>query len=398
MMAAIQAAGNGASVTLLERNEKLGKKLYITGKGRCNLTNNCSLDEFLDSIPHNARFLYSAYAALSPQGLMDFVEKLGVPLQTERGKRVFPVSQKSGDILRALEAACRKAGVEVRLQTRVQGLDAEEGCIRGVRLAEGTALPADAVVVATGGLAYPATGSTGDGYAWAEEYGHRLRDRRPGLVPVLLADNWVPGLMGLSLKNVELLAKRGKKVIYRELGEMMFTANGITGPLALTMSSLCGPSDGGELSVSLDLKPGMDEEEVDARLLKECGLEPLRSVKNMLEKRMPGRLAPVVLQLAKVLGDKPSHQLTRTERARLAGVMKRLPLSFSGTSGYEEAVVTIGGVDVRDIDPKTMGSKIVSGLYFAGEILDVDGLTGGFNLQIAFSTGFVAGRAAAQYA
>jgi len=396
MMAAITAAKNGSAVTLLEKNEKLGKKLYITGKGRCNLTNNCTRDEFMENVNGNARFMFSSFSALNPQDLMTWFEERGVPLVTERGRRVFPESQKSSDILRCLDRECHRVGVEVRLNAEVESLIVEGDRVVGVHLAHGRDVYCDEVILATGGLSYPVTGSTGDGMRWADQLGHRIKKTRPGLVPLKLSDIWVPTLQGLSLKNVALKVKRGKKQIFSDLGEMMFTHYGITGPLVLTLSSLVEAEDEGEMIFHLDLKPGMTDKELQEKLIRECAQEPERSVRNMLAKRMPSRLAPVVAQLANVTDQKPSHQLTREERNRIVMIMKDMQLHYSGTMPYAEAVITRGGVDVRDIHPATMASRKMQGLYFAGEMMDVDAFTGGYNLQIAFSTGYAAGLAAAQ--
>jgi len=396
MMAAISAAEKGCKVVLLEKNEKLGKKLYITGKGRCNVTNACTRDEFMENMNSNARFLFSSFSAWTPQDLMTWFEEHGVPLVVERGRRVFPQSQKSSDIIRCLERACAKAGVEVRLHAEVLEIRATDGDVIGLEMKDGSFIHSDAVILATGGLSYPVTGSTGDGYDWAHKLGHRIVRQRPGLVPLALTDLWVPSLQGLSLKNVTLSARRGKKNFFHELGEMMFTHCGITGPLVLTLSSLVEPEDEGELVFHLDLKPGMTEKELQEKLIRECTSEPERSVRNMLSKRMPGRLAPVVGQLAQTDISKPSHQLTREERNRIVAVMKDISLHYREPMPFDEAVITRGGVDVRDIQPATMASRKIHGLYFAGEVLDVDGFTGGYNLQIAFCTGRAAGLSAAE--
>ncbi len=395
MMAAISAREKGSRVILLEKNEKLGKKLYITGKGRCNVTNACTRDEFMENVNSNGRFLFSSFSSWTPQDLMGWFEERGVPLVVERGRRVFPQSQKSSDIIRCLERECRDLGIEIRLHTEVTSPRVTDGRLIGLELSDGTFQPCDAAVVATGGLSYPVTGSTGDGYRWASATGHRFIDTRAGLVPVALSDLWVPTLQGLSLKNVSLRARRGKKDFFHELGEMMFTHCGITGPLVLTLSSLTEKEDEGTLLLHLDLKPGMTDQELQEKLIRECSAEPERSVKNMLSKRMPGRLAPVVLQLAKTDGSKPSHQLTREERGRIVSVMKDLTMHYEGQMSYDEAVITRGGVDVRDITPGTMESRKIKGLYFAGEVMDVDAFTGGYNLHIAFCTGRAAGTAAA---
>jgi len=391
MMAAISASSCGHQVTLLERNEKLGKKLYITGKGRCNLTNVCDRDAFLANLPRNGRFMFSAWSQMDCRRLMDFFEKNGVPLVTERGNRVFPESQKSSDIIRALTNQLIRAGVEVRLGSRVRSLSVEEDRIRGVMLENGDLLTADHVILATGGLAYPLTGSTGDGYAMAERLGHGVIKCRPSLVPLVTSDKWLPDLQGLSLKNVELTAKNGKKQLYKELGEMMFTHFGITGPLVLTLSALL-PDDLSKLSVMLDLKPGLSIEKLDQRILRDFEAYHQRVLENAMADLLPHRLIPVVIQQAGLSPRQSLHQLTAAQRRALAEIMKALPLHVSGSRDYDEAVITRGGVEIKGIDPTTMRSKLVKGLSLAGELLDVDGFTGGFNLQIAFSTGYVAGQ------
>ncbi len=392
MMAALTARQSGWNVTLLERNEKLGKKLYITGKGRCNLTNAVSRQEFLTHVPRNARFLYSALDALDSFALMELVEGLGVPLVVERGQRVFPASMKSSDINRAFEAALRREGVEIRLQSRVRELLIENGRVLGVCMEDGSALCAQHVIVATGGLSYPATGSTGDGFRWAEHVGHRVSELSPALVPIETADTWIPSLQGISLKNVMLTARWGGKKRFEELGEMMFAHFGITGPLVLKLSSLLDPQDVAKAQVSVNLKPGLRPEQLDARVLRDLQERANQQLSRALGALLPARMLDVVLRLAEVPAEKRGHQLTAKERGRIVDLLQALPIHLRQLRGWEEAVITRGGVDVRGIDPRTMASKTVPGLSFAGEILDVDGFTGGFNLQIAFATGYCAGR------
>lgn len=393
MIAAIAAAEEGASVTLLERNEKLGKKLYITGKGRCNITNDCEREAFFAAIPRNPRFLYSAYSRFSPQELMATMQRLGVPMTVERGNRVFPASQKASDVTRALAQRMQQLGVEVRLNTRVSSLALSGGRVCGVRDEAGTLYPADCVVIATGGLAYPLTGSTGDGYELARQAGHRVTPTYPSLISLEAGDPWIPGLQGLSLKNVRLTARLGKKTLFSGLGEMMFTHYGITGPLVLTLSALL-PQEGLETAaVHLDLKPGLTEEQLKQRIQREFEAHGSRQLMGALAELLPRRLLEAVLEAAGLAPELSIHHLSRQQRETLLASFKALPIHLKGRRGFDEAVVTRGGVDVKEIDPKTMQSRKAEGLYFAGEVLDVDGFTGGFNLQIAFSTGYSAGKA-----
>ena len=396
MMAAIRAAEGGVDVTLLDRNEKLGKKLYITGKGRCNLTNNCDRADFFAHIPHNARFLYSAYAALPPQGLMAYVESLGVPLVTERGNRVFPASQKSSDILRALERAVRRAGVTVRLGARVQAITRDEGGVNGVILADGERLAADWVILALGGASYPATGSTGDGYALARALGHAVLPPQPSLTAMETEEDWCRALQGLALKNVRLTVKAGKKTRLDEIGEVLFTHFGVSGPLILKLSSLVAAEEAPGMRLCLDLKPGLTPEQLDARLLRDFATFSNRQLGNALSQALPHRMVGAVLGEAGLDPETPVHQLTQAGRRALGGAIKGMVMTIRRYRGMEEAVVTRGGVSVKEVDPKSMASKVAPRLSIAGELLDVDGMTGGYNLQIAFSTGWCAGTAAAE--
>ena len=394
MMAAIAAAENGCSALLIEANEKLGKKLYITGKGRCNLTNGCEREEFFKNIPRNPRFLMSGFSRLDNHALMQRFEDWGVPLVVERGERVFPASGKASDITRALSQQLVALGVEVRVNTRCTGLNIENGAVCAVRTGRGT-FPCDAAIIATGGVSYPLTGSTGDGYSFAEEAGHQVIPPRGSLVPLETEDEWKRPLQGLSLKNVELCARKGKKLLYRERGEMMFTHFGITGPLVLSLSAHL-PEDLDGVEVWIDLKPALTEEQVAARLLREIEGAQRRRLSTILCELMPRSFAEVFGSIAGMDGATEGHQITREQRAALARIVKHVPLRVSGPRPVAEAVVTRGGVDVRGVEPATMRSKMVKGLHFAGEVLDVDAYTGGFNLQIAFTTGYAAGVAAAR--
>ncbi len=396
MMAAIFAARGGARVTLLERNEKLGKKVYITGKGRCNVTNDCAQDEFLRQVPRNPRFLFSALAAFTPQDMMALLEEGGCPVTVERGRRVFPASQKASDVTRALARLMRESGVAVRLNARVRAVDERDGRVRGVTLESGETLPADAVILATGGRSYPMTGSTGDGYAMAAALGHTIVPQRGVLSAIETDAEWPRSLAGLSLRNVTLTLRQGKRVLWQELGEMLFTHSGISGPLTLTMSCHL-PDDLAQARAELDLKPGLTAEQLDARLQRELEAAPRRRLDNVLPALLPGHLAALLPTLCGVDGGKPCCQVTRIERSALGAAMKALPLPLTRLAPLEEAVVTRGGVSVREVKPGTMASKLLPGLFFAGEVLDVDAHTGGYNLQIAWSTGAAAGRGAAQF-
>ena len=395
LMAAVAAAQAGAHVTLLERNEKLGKKIYITGKGRCNATNACEPDAFMKSVVKNPRFLYSALNALPPSGLMAFLENHGCPIVVERGDRVFPESQKASDVTRAFERALREHHVTVRLNTRVKSVEAREARVTGVTLENGQFLPADAVIVCTGGQSYQSTGSTGDGWKWLEAHGHNVFPALPSLVGLISDERWVQDLQGLSLKNVKLTLTRGKKKLYTELGEMLFTHFGVSGPLVLSASAYVTELAPEEVTLSVDLKPGLSAQQLDARILRDVAAAPKKQLGNLLCGLFPARLAETMAQVCQIDPAKPAGELTREERARLVGTTQALVIPISGTRSLNEAIVTRGGVSVKEINPATMESKLVQGLYVAGELLDVDALTGGFNLHIAFSTGLLAGRNAA---
>ena len=397
MMAAVFAARAGAQVTLLERNEKLGKKVYITGKGRCNVTNDCTLDEFLRETPRNPRFLYSALSFFSPQDMMALLEEAGCPVTVQRGRRVFPASEKASDVIRTLTRLLQHSGVEVRLNTRVKALNQADGRVSGVTLMDGEVLSADAVVLATGGRSYPMTGSTGDGYAFAQAAGHTVTPPSPVLSAIETEDDWPQKLQGLSLRNVTLMLKRGKKTLYSELGEMLFTHFGISGPLTLTMSCHL-PENLAEAAVTLDLKPGLTAQQLDARVQRELEAQPRKQLANVLPTLLPGRLAELFPTICGVDGGKQCCQVTRQERETLCATLKGLPIHLRKLAPLDEAIVTRGGVAVKEIAPATMESKLLPGLYFAGEVMDVDAHTGGYNLQIAWSTGALAGQSAAQEA
>jgi len=399
MMAALFAAQGGAKVILLERNEKLGKKLYITGKGRCNVTNAVDMEQFYNNIFRNPRFMYAAFANLNNRGLMERLEALGVPLKVERGNRVFPVSDKSSDIIAALRRGLEQAGVAVRFNTRVAELAVGEGCCQGVKLEDGSTLTADAIVLATGGLSYPSTGSTGDGHRMAEAAGHSLSPVMPALVAIDTVESWPGMLAGLSLKNVRLSAwntgSKKEKKLYAEMGEMLFTHTGISGPLALTLSSLLPESLEG-VRFEIDLKPALDEQTLDARLLRDFREMSRRQLITVADGLAPHSLAEQILRVAGLSPATPVNSVTASQRSALLHTIKALPLHPRCLRGFEEAIITRGGVSVNQINPSTMQSKRIANLYFAGELIDVDAATGGFNLQIAFSTGALAGRSAAE--
>ena len=393
-MAAIFAARAGNDVIVFEKNAKTGKKIYITGKGRCNLTNAVENEELIKNTIRNPKFMYSAYSAFSSNDTIGFFEKLNCPIKVERGNRAFPESDHSSDIIKALDKAMEEAGVKVRYNTPVEQLViSDDGAtIKGIKLRDGKMVEADKVIVATGGISYRSTGSTGDGYEFAKQAGHTVKDLRPSLVALEVKESFVKELEGLSLKNVRVIVKNGKKTLFNELGEMLFTRNGVSGPLILSVSSIAGDifySEGGELSI--DLKPALTEDELDARLLRDFTEFRAKALKNALDKLLPKSLIPVFLERTKINTEKKTGDLTKSERSVIIGLLKHFTLQVTGLRGYEEAVITKGGVSVKEINPQTMESKLVKGLYFVGEVLDVDALTGGFNLQIAWSTGVVAG-------
>lgn len=392
MMAAIAAAEHGHRVVLLEKNEKLGKKIYITGKGRCNVTNACEMDKLFENMVSNPKFMYSAFYDYTNMQVMELLREAGCPLKTERGERVFPVSDHSSDVIAALERTLRKRGVDIRLHTTVQGIRTENGHVMGVTLSDGSKPEADAVVIATGGLSYPTTGSTGDGYRMAQELGHTMKECTPALVPMEIREEWCRQLQGLSLKNVTLTMLCGGKKIYEGFGEMLFTHFGISGPLVLSASSYYGKcKDKAEVSAVIDLKPALSEEQLDKRILRDFEQNPNKQFKNVIGSLYPAKLIPVMIALSGIDGDKQIHEITREERKTLLKVTKHLTMQVDGLRDFNEAIITQGGIRVKEINPSTMESKLVSGLYFAGEVLDLDALTGGFNLQIAWSTGHLAG-------
>ena len=394
MFAAIAAAENGTEVHLYEKNEKLGKKIYITGKGRCNLTNACDMEKLMDSVCTNRKFLYSAFYGYTNQDVIDFFEKHGMGTKTERGDRVFPLSDKSADVIDTLRNAMKKAGVKVHLNTEVDRIlmAGEEEKVTGILLKDGAEINADCVLIATGGFSYKTTGSTGDGYRFAEAAGHKVTELSPCLVPFNTREAYGKSMQGLSLKNVTLSVYDGKKCLYEDFGEMMFTHFGITGPLVLTASTaVLKKLRQKELRIEIDLKPALSEEQLDARLLREFEAGHNKQFKNVIGALYPAKMTPVIIELSEIPPDKKVNEITKAEREKVIWLTKHFPLTATGLRDYNEAIITRGGVSVREVNPSTMESKIVSGLYFAGEVLDLDAVTGGFNLQIAWSTGYAAG-------
>lgn len=392
MMAALAASGNGMEVELLEKNEKLGKKIYITGKGRCNVTNDCEPDTFFANVVSNPKFLYSAFYAFDPSCIMDLLQENGCALKVERGNRVFPVSDHSSDVIRTLQKALSEHKVKISLQTEVKNLILEDQVCRGVELSNGKKCMADAVIVATGGMSYASTGSTGDGYRFAQQAGHSVTEKKPALVPFTVKESWALSLQGLSLKNVEVTVMDGKKQIYKNFGEMLFTHFGISGPLILSASSYYAKKYyGKEVQLYIDLKPALTKEQLDKRILRDFEEKQNKQLKNALDGLLPAKMIPVIIQLSRIKADKFVHDITKEERLLLVDLLKKLPLTVTGTRPFNEAIITQGGVNVKEVNPSTMESKITKNLYFAGEVLDLDALTGGFNLQIAWSSGYLAG-------
>ena len=393
MMAAYAAASCGHSVVLLEQNEKLGKKLFITGKGRCNVTNACEREKLFENVVSNPKFLYSAFSEFDNGDLMELLRRAGCPLKVERGERVFPVSDHASDVTAALTRLLKERGVEVRLHVKVKEISAADGRVTGALLANGQYIRADAVVLATGGLSYPTTGSGGDGHRMAEGLGHTLKTCTPALTPMETAEQWCTSLQGLSLKNVTLTMRCGGKQIWNGFGEMLFTHFGISGPLVLSASSYYGKcKDKTAVTAAVDLKPALTMEQLDRRILRDFEENRNKQFKNVIGSLYPSRLIPVMILLSGIDGEKKIHEVTRQERSRLAEVTKNLTMRVTGLRDFAEAIITQGGVRVKEVNPSTMESKIVQGLYPVGELLDLDAVTGGFNLQIAWSTGYLAGR------
>ena len=393
MFAAISAAEEGHEVHLFEKNEKCGKKLYITGKGRCNLTNACEMEDLFNNVCSNSKFLYSSFYGFTNQDAIAFFEENGTKTKVERGERVFPLSDHSSDVIGALTRRMRALGVQVHLNIEAKEILTEEGRVTGLLFSDGTKETGDAVILATGGLSYPSTGSTGDGYRFAEKLGHKITDLSPALVPMNVKEEDCRRLQGLSLKNVRVSLSAGKKCFYEDFGEMMFTHFGVTGPLILSASSQVPKKfRGQELTLSIDLKPALSPEQLDDRLLRDFSKEKNKQFKNVLGGLFPSKLIPVMVERSGIEPEKQVNAIEKTERLQFVEKIKNFRLTVTGFRDYNEAIITRGGVCVKEVNPSTMESKLVYGLFFAGEILDLDALTGGFNLQIAWSTAYAAGK------
>ena len=395
MMAAITAARRGFKVTLVEKNEKLGKKLFITGKGRCNITNAGDSEDLFNSIVTNRKFMFSSFNGFSNYDTLGFFDELGLHIKIERGNRVFPESDHSSDVIGALNRELKRLSVDVRLNTEVKDIIVNGGKATGVVVkcsGKESTIQADNVIVATGGNSYQSTGSTGDGYRFARKLGHSVTPIVPALVPFNVAEDWESDLQGLSLKNVSIVVLDGKQEIYSDFGEMLFTHFGVSGPLILSASSFAARRiKEHPLKLVIDLKPALSQEQLDERILRDFDEEKNKAFKNSLDKLLPKKMIPVIVRLSDIDGNKKVNEITKQERQKLVSLIKGLELTITGLRGFNEAIITQGGINVREINPTTMESKLVKNLYFAGEVLDVDALTGGFNLQIAWSTGWAAG-------
>lgn len=391
-VAAIFAARNGHRVELFEKNEKIGKKLFITGKGRCNVTNAGDMDALFDAVKSNPKFLYSAFYSFTNEQAMDFFEELGVRLKVERGNRVFPQSDHSSDIINALKHELERLGVEIHLCTEVKDVLVEHEKFIGIVLKNGKKVSGDACVVATGGISYASTGSTGDGYRFAEKTGHKVTDLYPSLVPMEVKEWYAKELQGLSLRNIQGTILDGKKKLYEEFGEMLFTHYGVSGPIIISASSVVGKKlQDKELTLKIDLKPALSREQLDQRVLRDFEENKNKQFKNAVDKLFPAKLKPIMIELSGISPEKKVNEISKEERLCFVDLIKNFKMTLTGLRSYNEAIITKGGVSVKDIDPGTMESKKISGLYYAGEVLDLDALTGGFNLQIAWSTGYLAG-------
>lgn len=390
MMAAYSASKYGADVTLIEKNEKTGKKIYITGKGRCNLTNDCEAEDFFKNIVSNPKFMFSAYYGFDSTQVMDLMESAGCPLKVERGNRVFPLSDHASDVISALGNLLKKNNVNICLNTEVTSVS--KGCVYTNK----GSFEADSIIIATGGLSYPLTGSTGTGYKWAENLGHSIKTPNSALVPVETVESDASMMQGLSLKNVSVKVYKDKKILYKEFGEMLFTHFGLSGPLILSASGYYAKAGcPEETKISIDLKPALDEKQLDDRIRRDFEENINKCFKNSLDKLLPQKMIPVVIGRLGIDEDKKVNEITREERLSLCHLLKNFEYTISKCRSFSEAIITQGGVNVKEINPSTMESKLVAGIYFAGEIIDVDALTGGFNLQVAWSTGYLAGMSAA---
>lgn len=392
MFASIAAARCGHDVTVYEKNEKLGKKLYITGKGRCNITNACDMETLFASVVSNSKFLYSSFYGYTNQDVIDFFEDIGVRTKIERGDRVFPVSDRSSDVIHGLEREMKRLGVKIHLYTEVKSVEVEDGKFSHLILADRTQVYADSCIIATGGLSYRTTGSTGDGYRFAEKMGHTVQKCMPSLVPMTTKEPWVPELQGLSLRNVEAAIYDGKKKLYHDFGEMLFTHYGVTGPLMLSASSYVGKKlQDKELKLEIDLKPALNFEKLDQRVLRDFEENQNKQFKNAIGKLFPAKLIPVILELSGIDPEKKVNVISKEERQKFVHLIKHFTMTLTGLRDYNEAIITRGGIKTKEIDPGTMESKLMKNVYFIGEVLDLDALTGGFNLQIAWSTAYAAG-------
>ena len=394
LLAAAYAKNENTSVEIFDGNEKVGKKLFLTGKGRCNITNIASKEEFMQNIPRNPRFLYSAFNTFFNSDIISIIEKNGVPTKVERGGRVFPASDKSSDVIKALLKFVNGRGVDINLNTRIKSVEKTDAGFL-LNMYDGTSAGFDSVIIATGGVSYPSTGSTGDGYEFARSFGHTVTRTVPSLISLITEEKWTGELAGLSLKNVVLTAYKGKNKVYSELGEMLFTHTGVSGPLVLSASTRIADEPQGA-KLFIDMKPALDEATLEARVLRDMEQNKHRQMKNAIQGLLPSRMVPIVLMLAGIDPEKTTDSFTKAERRQLVAVLKSIPLNVKAASDISEAIITRGGINIKEVNPKTMESKLVPGLYFAGEVLDVDAYTGGFNLQIAYSTGVAAGLAAAE--
>lgn len=392
LMAAGKAAERGREVLLLEKNDRVGKKILISGKGRCNITNNIDIEGLIQNIPGNGNFLYSSFYTFSNADLIEFLNSEGLETKVERGGRVFPVSDRSKDVVQLLQRFAERNGAKIQLSSTVDRIEVKDGRVTGVKLKDGSFTEGTDVILATGGASYPGTGSTGDGYGMAQKLGHSITPLRPSLVPLLTAEKWVGELQGLSLRNISItiVDKKGRK-IFNDFGEMLFTHFGVSGPLILSCSRHILNYDYKNVKLVIDLKPALDEETLDARLQRDFEKFSRKQFKNSLDELLPQKMIPVVIMLSQIPEDKPVNQITKNERRELIKLLKAFTLEISGSRPINEAIVTVGGVCTDEINPSTMESKLVKGLFLAGEVIDVDAYTGGFNLTIAFSTGYTAG-------
>jgi hypothetical protein len=395
IMAALKASEN-AQVVLIEKNDRIGKKLFITGKGRCNVTNACDADTFFNSVVSGSKFMYSSFYTFDNNMIMDYLQKASCPLKIERGGRVFPVSDHSSDVIGAFKTLInRNKNIELKLGCKVLGIMISDGEVSGVRTSDGI-IPCDRVIIATGGLSYPLTGSTGDGYVFAKNAGHSVKELMPSLVPFNIKEDFCKNMMGLSLKNVSLHINCGKKKIFAEQGEMLFTHFGISGPLVIKASAYIHKYLDKDIELYIDLKPAMDRDMLDGRILKDFKKYANKDFRNSLSDLLPVKMIETVIEMSGIDPYKKVNSITKAEREALLDVIKKFRLTFDGLRGYEEAIITRGGINLKEVNPSTMESKLVKGLYFAGEVLDLDALTGGFNLQIAWSTGYLAGMSASE--